>query len=123
MVERDNTALREASPYSGVLTREQFLFYETRIVARLVREGLNRAAIVTKIVDENLFQYPTEKSIRKMAFTCLHRLDAMDNPSLIEAIATQPSDVAKQICLYAMMCQYRLMWDFMVVREKKGKTG
>ena len=114
MVERDNTALREASPYSGVLTREQFLFYETRIVARLVREGLNRAAIVTKIVDENLFQYPTEKSIRKMAFTCLHRLDSMDNPSLIEAIATQSSDVAKQICLYAMMCQYRLMWDFMI---------
>ena len=29
MVERDNTALREASPYSGVLMREQFLFYET----------------------------------------------------------------------------------------------
>ena len=29
MVERDNTALREASPYSGVLTQEQFLFYET----------------------------------------------------------------------------------------------
>ena len=30
------------------------------------------------------------------------------------AIATQPSDVAKQICLYAMMKQYRLIWDFMI---------
>ena len=30
------------------------------------------------------------------------------------AIATQPSDVAKQICLYAMMKQYRLVWDFMI---------
>ena len=69
MVGRDNTALREASPYSGVLTREQFLFYETRTVARLVCEGLDRGAVVEKIVDENLFQYPTEKSIRKMAFT------------------------------------------------------
>ena len=114
MVEKDNTALREASPYSGVLTREQFLFYETRTVARLVCEGLDRDAIVAKIVDENLFQYPTEKSIRKMAFTCLHRLDAMEDSSLVEAIASQPSDVAKQICLYAMMCQYRLMWDFMI---------
>lgn len=26
----------------------------------------------------------------------------------------QPSDVAKQICLYAMMKQYRLIWDFMI---------
>ena len=49
-----------------------------------------------------------------MAFTCLHRLDAMEDTSLVEAIASQPSDVAKQICLYAMMCQYRLMWDFMI---------
>ena len=32
----------------------------------------------------------------------------------MEAIATQPSDVAKQICLYAMMKQYRLIWDFMI---------
>jgi hypothetical protein len=32
----------------------------------------------------------------------------------VEAIATQPSDVAKQICLYAMMKQYRLIWDFMI---------
>ena len=32
----------------------------------------------------------------------------------MEAIATQPSDVSKQICLYAMMKQYRLVWDFMI---------
>ena len=38
-----------------------------------------------------------------MAFTCLHRLDAMEDTSLVEAIASQPSDVAKQICLYAML--------------------
>ena len=33
---------------------------------------------------------------------------------MVQAIATQPSDVAKQICLYAMMRQYRLVWDFML---------
>ena len=114
MVEKDNTVLREASPYNGVLTREQFLFYETRTVAKLLCEGLDRETVVEKIVGENLFQYPTEKSIRKMAFTCLHRLDAMEDSSLVDAIASQPSDIAKQICLYAMMCQYRLMWDFMI---------
>ena len=66
------------------------------------------------IVSDNLFQYPTEKSVRKMALSCLRRLDALEDNSLVEAIATQPSDVAKQICLYAMMKQYRLIWDFMI---------
>ena len=69
---------------------------------------------------ENLFQYPTEKSLRQMAHTCIHRLESMENESLVAAIINQPSDVAKQICLYAMMRQYRLVWDFMltVVGEK-----
>lgn len=47
----------------------------------------------------------------------------MEDDSLVKAIATQPSDVAKQICLYAMMRQYRLVWDFMltVIGEKYQK--
>ena len=49
-----------------------------------------------------------------MALTCLQRLDALNDVSLVQAIAYQPSNVAKQICLYAMMRQYRLVWDFML---------
>lgn len=49
-----------------------------------------------------------------MALACLRRLDALEDNSLVKAISTQPSDVAKQICLYAMMKQYRLIWDFMI---------
>lgn len=118
-----NKALKEASPYSGVLTREQFLFYEMRTTAKLVNSGLDKEAVVNRIVAENLFQFPTEKSIRGMARTCLQRLEAMGDDTLIEAIATQPSIVAKQICLYAMMRQYRLVWDFMitVIGEKYQK--
>ncbi len=104
------------SPYkgSGQLTREQFLFYEMRTTAKLIIEGLDDKAVIDRIVDENLFQYPTEKSIRKMVLTCIKRLRAMKDESLIYQIGTQPVDVAKQICLYAMMKQYRLIWDFMI---------
>jgi hypothetical protein len=58
-----------------------------------------------------------------MALACIRRLEAMEDDSLVTAIATQPSDVAKQICLYAMMRQYRLVWDFMltVIGEKYQK--
>ena len=114
MLSKENVTLRDNSPYSAVLTREQFLFYETRTVARLLTEGVEPAEVVGRVVRENLFQYPTEKSIRGMAGVCVKRLQAMEEADLIRAIANSPSETAKQICLYAMMRQYRLVWDFMI---------
>ena len=104
------------SPYkgSGQITREQFLFYEMRTTARLMGEGIGDEQIIDKIVEENLFQYPTEKMISQMAKTCISRLKCLEDDELVSAIANQPSETAKQICLYAMMKQYRLVWDFMV---------
>lgn len=108
------------TPYNGGLTREQFLFYETRTVARLMIEGLSDEEIVEKVITENLFQNPTEKMLKNLATVCCNRLHAMEDDDLVAAIANQSYDVAKQICLYAMMKQYRLMWEFMitVVGEK-----
>ena len=114
MYQRADRAQKESSPYSAVITREQFLFYEMRTTAKLVAEGRNDKQVADRITSDNLFQYPTEKSVRRMALTCLRRLKALDDPDLVAAIASQPSDVSKQICLYAMMKQYRLVWDFMI---------
>lgn len=104
------------SPYKGSaqITRNPFLFYEMRTTAKLIQEGLDDKEIINRIVAENLFQYPTEKSIRQMAKACVERLKGMGDETLIEAVASQSSDTAKQICLYAMMKQYRLVWDFMI---------
>lgn len=114
--------MKLSSPYKGGggLTREQFLFYEMRTTAKLIMEGLSDREAIDKIIKENLFQYPTEKNIKKQASACLKRLHAMEDSCLIEGIATQPADAAKQICLYAMMKYSRLVWDFMitVVGEK-----
>lgn len=123
MPQKNDKALKDASPYNAAMTREQFLFYEMRTTAKLINEGLDKNTVVERIVSENLFQYPTEKSIRKMALACIRRLESMEDDTLITAIATQPSNVAKQVCLYAMMRQYRLVWDFMltVVGDKYRK--
>ncbi len=120
MLEKEKIALRDASPYNAAITREQFLFYEVRTTAKLVCEGLNNDEVVERIVNDNLFQYPTEKSVKKMALACLRRLEALEDQTLVEAIADQPSDVSRQICLYAMIRQYRLVQDFMltVIGEK-----
>ena len=123
MPQKNDKALKDASPYNAAMTREQFLFYEMRTTAKLMNEGLDKDVVVERIVSENLFQYPTEKSVRKMALACVRRLESMEDDTLIAAIATQPSDVAKQVCLYAMMRQYRLVSDFMltVVGDKYRK--
>lgn len=114
MSDTSKAALKASSPYNAVITREQFLFYEVRTTAKLLYEGSNSEEVVERIISDNLFQYPTEKSVRRMAITCLKRLKALGDNSLVAAIATQPSEVAKQICLYAMMKQYRLIRDFMI---------
>lgn len=120
MFEKDKIALRDASPYNAAITREQFLFYEVRTMAKLVCDGLSNDEAVNCIVKENLFQYPTEKSVKKMALACLRRLEALEDQTLVEAIADQSSDLSRQVCLYAMMRQYRLVHDFMltVIGEK-----
>ena len=120
MQQKSDMQMRELSPYSAAFTREQFLFYEMRVTAKLLCAGLEAGEVVDRVAAENLFQYPTERSVRKMAHGCLRRLSALGDESLVRALAVQPSEVSKQICLYAMMKQYRVVWDFMitVVGEK-----
>ena len=101
-------------PYMASLTREPFLFYEMRATAKRMSEGISDDAIVKEIVEQNLFQYPTEKSIARMAKACIKRLHALEDETLVSAIASRPADAAKQICLYAMMKQSRLLREFMV---------
>jgi hypothetical protein len=109
-------ASQQESPYKGSasITREQFLFYEMRTTAGLMQEGLSEEQVIEQIVQGNLFQYPTEKSVRRMAKACIRRLKNLGDETLIEAISARPSEEAKQICMYAMMKQYRLIWNFMI---------
>ena len=55
------------SPYRAFITREPFLFYEMRTTARLLAEGMTEDEAIERITRENLFQYPTERSLRGMA--------------------------------------------------------
>ncbi len=108
------------SCYKASITREQFLFYEMKTTARLLAEGIDDEEAINRIVSENLFQYPTEREIKRMAKVCCKRLRGMNDMDLTAAIASKPQDVSKQICLYAMMKEHRLISDFMltVIAEK-----
>jgi uncharacterized protein YaaR (DUF327 family) len=100
--------------YNGSLTAEQFLFYEMRIVAKMYLEGKTFEEIIQIVKKDNLFQYPTEREVSRLARASCKRLVALGSKKLIEQIANEPNNIAKQINLYAMMRYNRLIWEFMI---------
>lgn len=114
MVQKAKSAAHLTSKYTTSISTEGFMSYELKIAAQLLSEGLNSEELVDCIAAENLFQYPTKRSIRTKAQAALHLLEALENDTLISAIAEQSSEISKQICLYAMMKRYRLVREFMI---------
>ena len=100
--------------YNGSLTAEQFLFYEVRIAAKMYLNGKKIEEAVEEIKIDNLFQYPTERQVSRLARACYKRMDALDDEALVRDLAYAPTEIAKQINLYAMMRYNRIVWDFMV---------
>lgn len=100
-------------PYNGTLTAEQFLFYEMRIVSKQYLEKNSIEEIIEYIKRDNLFQYPTERMVVRLARACYKRIIALDNEKLVYELANAPIEVAKQINLYAMMRYNRLVREFM----------
>lgn len=96
------------------ITREQFLFHEMRIVARLIKEGKSDEQIIQEVTDNNLFQYPTERMIKNITQVCLNRFNKANSQELIDIVANDSADAAKQACLFLMMNYYRLVWEFMI---------
>ena len=100
---------------NGALTREQFMFQEMRIIARLRIKGFSDQEILDRVFQENLFQYPTEREIKSKCRACLKRLDSMaDIPFAIDALANSTIGEAKQAALIALMCRSLLMRDFLI---------
>ena len=102
------------APYIASLTREPFMYYEMKITAKLLEEGLSEEEAIEKIFKENLYQYPTERSLKMRARACIKRLNALGDEELVSWIINRPLDISRQVCLYAMMKDSRLVWEFMI---------
>ena len=96
------------------ITREQFLFHEMRIVARLLDSGMDESGVIEEVSEKNLFQYPTERMVKNIAQVCVKRFKQTNSQELIDIVANDSADAAKQACLFLMMNYYRLVWEFMV---------
>lgn len=100
--------------YMGSITRETFMYYEMKTTAKLLQEGLSDEEIINKVFEENLYQYPTNRSLKIRARACLRRLHRLEDEELINWIIDRPTEISKQICLYAFMLDSRIIWDFMI---------
>lgn len=116
--------------YRGAITREQWLSREMRIVARLMLDdGLTAPAELTSYIQEhNSFQYPTERELKSIARACIRRIASVSKDQavtarLVELLAHGTADQLRQANLYAMMCDNRLVWEFMlnVVADKRRR--
>lgn len=99
--------------YMASITREPFMYYEMKLTAKLKLEGLSDEEIIEKVFQENLYQYPTNRSLKTRAKGCLKRLSHLDEESLYW-IVNRPTEISKQVCLYAFMMDSRLIWEFMI---------
>ena len=85
MISRTKQRFCENSSYNASITRELFLFYEVRTTENwsagdwIMNKLLNRSF---KIKCFNI----QPREVRKMALTCLRRLDTMEDQTLVEAI-------------------------------------
>jgi hypothetical protein len=106
--------------HNGGLTAEQFLFHEMRIVAKLYLEDKLIDTIIEHVRRDNLFQYPTERNVSRLARACHRRILALGNEKLVYDLTKAPVKTAKQINLYAMMRYNRLVREYMekLVGEK-----
>lgn len=109
--------------YSASLTGEPFLFYEIKQVAKLINNGLDQEQIHNEVMNNNIFQYATEKSVPKRFTAVNRRLMVLDEQE-INYLTKKPSETAKIINLYAIMKSNRLLYEFIFeVLGEKFESG
>lgn len=98
----------------NTIAREQWLLRECRIVAAMRLSGMSDVEATAAVKRENLFQYPTERTLTRISKACNKRIDAVRSREIVEIVAKGLPDAAAQANLYMMMCTYPLVRHFML---------
>lgn len=106
--------MNQASQYKASLTSQQFMFREMRIVSPYYLADKPVEDVIKLVTSDNLFQFPTERKINDFVYSCYKRLGALRNEVLVQALAQAPVEIARQINLYALMRENRLVREFMI---------
>ena len=112
--------MERVTKISGSITTEQFLYREIKITALLFLQGLTLDEAVQALKKDNLYQFGTERNIRRIARVCYRRLEALESREAVEELLNGPQDGSRLINLYALARTNGLVWKFLtdLVGEK-----
>lgn len=105
--------------YTSTFTGENFLYFETKTVAKLMLSGLSEKEIKEKVVSDNLFQYKTVKRAGRRAANVIKRLKNFD-PDFLDVFISSSNEEGRIINLFILYKNNRVLSDFMneVIRDK-----
>lgn len=98
--------------YTGCLTGNPFLYFETKTVAMLLLQEYNPKTVAERIGSSDLFQYRSLKSVNKRVNTICKRLEGIDR-YILERLASGSAQEGKIISLLAIARSDRLFREFL----------
>ncbi|GAB6190004.1 hypothetical protein JCM30566_17460 [Marinitoga arctica] len=101
------------------LSGDRSLLREVKIMIELLNQNFSMNEIKKKVFEENIFQYNSESSTKRVFTALKKRLNYLDK-ELAQIFISAPYDTKRAINLYLIMKSNKLMFDFMfeVMREK-----
>lgn len=108
------------SNYFTTLTTRNFLYPQSRIVARLLLDNKSKKEISIQIKESNLFQLKSKDRIERFTNTIISRLSYLSEGMIQSFLSTDPL-TSKAILLYGILRSDALFYEWMreVVWEKK----
>lgn len=105
--------------YTTLLKIIGFSFQEFKTACKLKTQGFTEGQIISQSVEGNVFMVKTEKRRKEFASRLIERLLLLDD-YLTQQVAEGTLDTGKQICLYCILKNDALFFEFMneVFKEK-----
>lgn len=98
--------------YLTTLNTRPFLFRETTLIARLLKEGFTKEEIKNKVTEENILQLSNKDRAARFYSEIIKRLAELDE-TLFEWFVTSDTHSAKAILLYAIVKKDQLFFEWM----------
>lgn len=99
--------------YQSDLSAGSLLVNESKIIAELIRQGVDRARITERVVAENLLQKRSLQYTKKLCGAILGRLERGDE-NILKLVAGE-RQIAAQALLALNLIASRLLLDFLVL--------
>ena len=98
--------------YSAGMTSRPFWYIEAKKTAKYMIDGLNKEEIRKIIIEENIFQAPSEERANQIFNTIYRRLSSLD-AIFLERITLSDVATSKILVLFSIMKNDRLLFEFM----------